>query len=141
MPIYRVKWGLFDRVKPTFKMLLPFWKFYKILNELRPLNAENLKSIGQRTTKIPAIKLWEWFDPELTRMRADWFEWGWGWAVDFFLRPQTLAANNFKALWSKDLKFLALKDLKPLQKHKKNQEASCNFWLGFTLSNRPHFAS
>ena len=61
--------------------------------------------------------------------------------ADFFLRPPTLKASNFEALQSIDLKFLALKDLNLLQKYNKNQEASYNFWLGFALSNRPHFAS
>ena len=74
-------------------------------------------------------------------MRADWFEWDWGWAADFFLRPPTLTASIFEALESIDLKLLELKDLKSLQKYYKNQEASYNFSLGFALSNRPYFAS
>ena len=88
-------WSVFDRAKPTFKMLLAFWNFYTILNGVRPLNAKNLESVGQRTTKISAIKLWEWFDPEQTRIWADSFKWGWGQAANFVLRLSTLTAGNF----------------------------------------------
>ena len=42
------KWGHFDRVKPTLKMLLASWTFYKIKMGLRSLNAENLGSVDQR---------------------------------------------------------------------------------------------
>ena len=40
-------------------------------------------------------------------------------AVDFFLRPPTLTASNFAALWPTDPKFLALKDLYSLKKYDK----------------------
>ena len=133
--------GQFDRAKPTLRILLAFWTFDTVLKRFRSFNIENLGFVGQRAAKLPAIKLWKWFNPAQSWIRADWFEWGRGWAADFFLRPPTLTASNFEALWSIDLKFLALKDLNPLQKYNKNQEASYNFWLGFALSNRPHFAS
>ena len=61
--------------------------------------------------------------------------------ADFFLRPPTLTAGNFKALCPTDPKFLALKDLKLLKRYIKYQETSYNFRLGFALSNRPHFNS
>ena len=93
-------------------------------------------SVGQRAAKLPAIKLWEWFDPGPTRTRAEWFEWGQ--AADFFLRTTNLTANNFAVLWSIDPKFLALKDLNLLKKHTKNQEASSILRLVFTLSKWPH---
>ena len=71
-------------------------------------------------------------------MQAEWFNWGWGRAADFFLRPPNLKAGNFKALLCTDPMFTALKVLNPLKKYNKNQEASYNSELGFALSNRPH---
>ena len=58
--------------------------------------------------------------------------------ADFFLRPPTLTAGNFEALYLTDPKFLALKDLYSLKKYDKYQETSYNFRLGFALSKRPH---
>ena len=84
--------------KPTFKILLDSWTFDTVGKEIRSFNAENLGSVCQRAAKLPAIKLWEWFDPRQTRIWADWFEWGQGQAADFFLRPPTLIASNFAAL-------------------------------------------
>ena len=72
-------------------------------------------SIGQRATKLPAIKLWEWFDPGPTGIRANRFDWGWGWSADFFLRPSTLKAGNFEALSSTDSIFTLSKDLNLLK--------------------------
>ena len=53
-------------------------------------------------------------------------------------RPPTLTAGNFKALWSKDPKFLALIVRNLLKKHTKNQEASSILKVGFALSKWPH---
>ena len=61
--------------------------------------------------------------------------------ADFFLRPPTLKAGNFEALYSTDPIFIVLKDLICFQKYKKNQKASYNFKLDFALSNRPLFNS
>ena len=66
-------------------MLLVSWTFDKVIKGFK--NAENLRSVGQKATKVQAIKLWEWFDPGRSRMRADRFKRGLGWAADFFLRP------------------------------------------------------
>ena len=68
------KWGHFERAKPTLKMLLASW--FLIFKRFRSLNNENLGSVGQRAERLPAIKLWEWFDRGQTQIRADWFEWG-----------------------------------------------------------------
>ena len=117
---YEVILGYFDRAKPILKLLLASWTFYSFLKEFRSFNAENLGSVGQRAAKWPAIKLWEWFDPGTTRIRADWFERGRGWSADFFLWPPTLTAGNFEALWPTDLKFSVLKDLNPFLEYSIN---------------------
>ena len=109
--------------------------FYK---RFRSFNAENLVSVGQRATKLPAIKNWECFDPGPPQTWADRFEWGRGRTADFFLRPPTLTVGNFEALWPKDPKFSALKDLNLLKKHTKNQEASIILRVVFALSKWPH---
>ena len=74
-------------------------------------------------------------------MSAEWFEWGRGRPADFFLRPLTLTAKNFEALWPTEPKFLALKDLNLLKECIRYQKTSYNFRLSFALSNRPHFNS
>ena len=119
-------------------MLLASWFFVYFFKRFRSFDAENLGSVGQRAAKLPAIKLWEWFELARDRIQADWFEWGRGWAADFFLRPPTLTASNFAALSPKDFKFSALKDLNLLKKHTKNQEASSILRVVFALSKWPH---
>ena len=121
--------------------MLASWTFGTVLKGFRSFNAENLRSADQRAAKLPAIKLWEWFDFARVRTRADWFKWGRGRMADFFMRPPTLKAGNFEALWLIDPIFTALKVLNPLKRYFKHQEASYNFKLGFALSNRPHFNS
>ena len=114
------KWGHFDRAKSTLKILLASWTFKKILKGYRSLDAENLESVGQRAAKLLAIKLWEWFDPGTTRIRANWFERGQGRSAGFYLWPPTLTAGNFEALWPTDPKFSVLKDLNPFLKYSIN---------------------
>ena len=70
---------------------------------------------------------------------ADWFEWGRGRLADFFLRPPTLTASNFEALWPTDFRLTAIKDLNLLKKRTKNQEAGSILKVSFALSKRPHF--
>ena len=111
------KWGHFDRAKPNLKLLLASWTFYSFLKGFRSFNAENLKSAGQRAAKLPAIKLWEWLERARHRTRADCFKWGRGRLADFFLRPPTLTASNFAALWPTDPIFTAFKDLNLLKKY------------------------
>ena len=122
-------------------MLLASWTFYTILKGFRSFNAENVGSVGQRAAKLPAIKVWEWFDPGPPRTQADWFECGWGWMADFFVRPPTFSTGNFEAIWPKEFKFLALKDLNPFKTVLKVQEASSILRVGFALSKWPHFNS
>ena len=119
-------------------MLLDSGTFYTILEGFRSFNDVNLGSGGQRTEKLPPIKVWEWFDPGPPRTRADWFECGRGRMADFFVRPPTLTTDNFEAIWSKDIKFSAINDLNRLKKYAKYQEASSIFKVCFALSKWPH---
>ena len=122
-------------------MLPASWNFDTLYNGFRSFNNRNMGSGGQRAAKLLAIKLWEWFDPGTTRIRADWFDQGRGRVADFFMRPPTLTASNFAALWPTDLKFSAFKDLNPFSKCVKFQEATSMLRLGFVLSKWPHFDS
>ena len=115
------KWGHFERAKPTLKMLLASWFLVCFFKRFRCLNAENLGSVSQRAAKLPATKLWELLDCARNRTEADWFKWGRGRPADFFLRPSTLTASNFAALWPTDPKFSAFKHLQLLKKHKKSR--------------------
>ena len=58
--------------------------------------------------------------------------------ADFFVRPPTLTIGNFEAIWPKDLKISAIKDLNRFKKYVKYQEASSILWVGFALSKWPH---
>ena len=64
--------------------------------------------------KLLAIKLW--FDPGTTRIRADRFNQGRGHVADFFMRPPTLTASNFAALWPTDLYIKCIERSKPILK-------------------------
>ena len=131
------KWGHFEKAKTTFKMLLATWFLVCFFKTFRSFVAENLESVGQRAAKLPAIKLWEWFEGAGVRTRAHWLTGaGAGWQT--FLRPPTLTASNFAALWPTDPKFLALKDLNLLKKHNKNQVASSILKVVFAFSKWPH---
>ena len=75
---------------------------------------------------------WPGFEPGQT---------GWlgpGPAGRLFLRPPTLTAGNFAALWPTDPKFLALKDLNPFKTVSKVQKTSSILRVGFALSKWPH---
>ena len=56
------------------------------------------------------------------------------------MKPSTLKAGNFEALYSTD-PITILKDLDPLKEYIENQEASNNFRLGFVCSKDPHINS
>ena len=122
-------------------MLLAFWSFDTVEKRIRSCNAENLKSVGQRAAKLPAIKLWEWLEQARHRTWADCFVWGRGRLVDFFLRPPTLTASNFAALWPTEPIFTAFKVLILFSTVSKDQKASSNLKVGFALSKWPHFHS
>ena len=136
-----MKWGHFEKAKTTFKMLLATWFLVCFFKRFRSFVAENLESVGQRAAKLPAIKLWEWLDRDRGSNPGRLADWGRGRLADFFLRPPTLTASNFAALWPTDPKFLALKDLNLLKKDTRYQKTSDNFRLGFAMSKRTHFNS
>ena len=119
-------------------MLLASWVLVYFFKRFRSLNAENLGSVGQRAAKLLAIKLWEWLDRDRESNPGRLADWGRGRLADFFLRPPTLTASNFAALWPADPKFLALKDLNLLKKYTKYQEASSILRVVFALSKWPH---
>ena len=124
------------REKPTLKMLQASWFLVYFFKRFRSFNTANKRGVTQRATKLLAIK--HWFDPKQSQIWAECFEWGQGRAADFFLRPPTLTASNFKALWPTDPIFTALKDLNLLKKYIKNQNASINYRRGFALLKRPY---
>ena len=45
-PVYDMKWGHFDRVNSTFKMLLSSWNFDTVFKKIRSFDAKNLGSEG-----------------------------------------------------------------------------------------------
>ena len=132
------KWGHFERVKTTLKMLLASWFLVCFFKKFRCFNAENLGSVGQWAAKLPAIKLSEWLDRDRESNPSRLADWGRGRPADFFLRPPTLTASNFAALWPTDPKFSAFKHLNLLKKHIKNQEASRILRVFFSLSKWPN---
>ena len=118
-------------------MLLTTWNFYTIEKGFRSLNAENLESLGQRTTKIPAFKVGGWKKilpiclPRAKRVRT--------WPIGrIFFQPPTLKAGIFAALWPTDSKFSALKDLDSFKMVSKVEEASSILRVVFSLSKWPH---
>ena len=68
-------------------------------------------------------------------------DWGRGRLADFFLRPPTLTASNFAALWPTDSKFSTIKDLNLFKRYTKNQKAGSILKVDFALSKWPHFNS
>ena len=44
-PVYDMKWGHFDRVNSTFKMLLSSWNFDTVLKKIKSFDAKNLGSV------------------------------------------------------------------------------------------------
>ena len=100
--------------------LLKFWHNFK---RFRSFYAQNLESIGQRAAKLPAIKLWEWFEFARVWIRADWFKWGRGSVADFFLRPLTLTASIFADLWPTDPILIVWKVLNPFERYTTSSRA------------------
>ena len=96
------KWGDFERAKTTFKMLLAIWFLMCFLKKFRSCVAKNLESVGQRAAKLPAIKLWEWFEGAGIRTRAHWLTGDLSWDLQLWqlviLQPFDLQTPNFQHL-------------------------------------------
>ena len=132
------KWGHFERVKTTLKILLVFWTFDTVLKGFRSFNAKNLGSVGQRAAKLLAVKVGGLKKKSAGRPRPQSAS-----LLGFDSRSrsnhsESLMAGNFAAHWPTDPKFSALKHLNFLKKHTKNQEASSILRVVFTLSKWPH---
>ena len=77
--------------------------------------------------------------PDTTQTRAEWFDKCWGRPADFFLRPPTLTTGNFTAIWPKDFKFSAIKDLNRFKIVVNAQETSSILKVGLScLSDLIH---
>ena len=119
-------------------MLLASWFLLYFSKRFRSLNAENLRSVGQRASKLPAVRFgglkkksaaWPWplsNQSAQIQSRA---------SSNHF---QSLTASNFKALWPTDLKFSAFKDLFPFSIVSKAQEAGSILRVNFALSKWHH---
>ena len=55
------------------KMLPASWA-YVIFWKGVWLHNGNIGSVGQRASKLPSIKLWEWFEPERNQIQAECFD-------------------------------------------------------------------
>ena len=122
-------------------MQLASWTSYIVLKGFRSFNAENLGSVGQRAAKLQAIKLWEWLNRDRGPNPSRLADWGRGRLADFFLRPPTLTASNFAALWPTEPIFTAFKVLILFSTVSKDQKASSILKVGFDLSKWPYFHS
>ena len=99
------KWGHFEKAKTTFKMLLATWFLVCFFKRFRSFVAENLESVGQRAAKLPAIKLWEWFETVQASNPGTLADWGRGRLADLswdlqlwqlvILQPFDLQTPNF----------------------------------------------
>ena len=135
------KWGHFERAKSTFKMLAASWFFVYLFEMFRSFFAENLESVGQRASKLLAVKVGGLKKKSALRPKC---------VQARLARPrlclgsnhsQTLSNSNFAALCYTDPKFSALKDLNIFQIVWKFQEASNILRVAFGLSKQPHFNS
>ena len=133
-----MKWGHFDRVNFTFKMLRSSWNFDTVFKKIRSFDAENLGSVCQRAAKLLAVKvggLKKVCQPapapvsQCARVRTP--------APSN--HSQSLMAGNFAAIWPTDPKFSASKDLIPFTAVSEVQEASSILKVSFDFSKWPHF--
>ena len=113
LPVYDVKWGHFEGAKMTLKMLPASWYSKYLFNGFRSFDIVNMGSVGQRASKLLAVKVGGlkkksaiWPRPlsnQSARIRV----------VPGSNHSQSLMAGHFAALWPTDPKFSALKDLNP----------------------------
>ena len=120
-------------------MLVASWNLIHFEKGFRSLNAENLRSVGQRAAKLLAVNIWGLMKKFATRPRP-WLNW----SAQIRVVPgsnhsKSLMAGNFKALWPTDLKFSAFKDLNFFSIVLKVQETGSILRVSFALSKWPHF--
>ena len=108
-------------------MLLASWNFYKISKGCRSFNT------GKVTSHQSLRMIWPRSNSKSGRLVRVW-----GHMADFFVRPPTLTTGNFRTIWSKDLKFSAIRDQNLFKKYAKYQEDSNILEVGFVLSKWPH---
>ena len=130
-----MKWGHFDRVNSTFKMLLSSWNFDTVFKKIRSFDAKNLGSVGQRPAKLLAVKVGGLkkglpASPGPSQPVCPGSN-----------QSQSLMACNFAALWPTDPKFSAFKDLNPFKTVSKAHKTSSILRVGFALSKWPNFNS
>ena len=104
----------------------------------RSFNTENLGSVGQRASKLPAVKVGGHKKKSADRPRPLSNQSARIRVVPGSNHSQSLMAGNFAALWPTDPKFSALKDLNPFKTVSKVQEASSILRVVFALSKWPH---
>ena len=110
-----LKWGHFDRAKPTLKIMLVSWTSCRILKGFRLSNAENLESVGQRATKLLAVKVGGLKKKSAGRPRPHSNQSARVRTPAPSNHSQSLMAGNFAGLWPADPKFSALKVLNPFK--------------------------
>ena len=129
LPVYDVKWGHFERAKMTLKMLPASWYLKYLFKGFRSFNTVNMGSVGQRASKLLAVKV-----GGLKKKSAIWPRPLSNQSAQVRLRPgsnlsQSLTDSNFAALWPTDPIFTASIDLNPLKKCAKSQGCAVYFWV------------
>ena len=119
-------------------MLPVSWTLNIVEKGLRYFNAENLGSVGQRASKLPAVKVGGHKKKSADRPRPLSNQSARIRVVPGSNHSQSLMAGHFAALWPTDSKFSAIKDLNLLKKYTKNQEADSILKVDFVLSKWPH---
>ena len=141
LPVYDVKWGHFEQAKMTLKMLSASWYLKYLFKGFRYFNTVNMGSVGQRASKLLAVKV-----GGLKKKSAIWPRPLSNQSAQVRKRPgsnlsQSLTDSNFAALWPKDPIFTASIDLNPLKSYFKYQEAGSTLRVIFACSKWPHFTS
>ena len=101
-PVYDVKWGHFEQAKMTLKMLPASWYLKYLFKGFRSFNTVNMGSVGQRASKLLAVKV-----GGLKKKSAIWPRPLSNQSAQVRLRPgsnlsQSLTDSNFAALWPID---------------------------------------
>ena len=135
-----MKWGHFDRVNFTFKMLQSSWNFDTVFKKIRSFDAENLGSVCQRAAKLLAVKVGG-LKKVCQPAPAPVSQCAWVRTPAPSNHSQSLMAGNFAALKPTEPKFSASKDLIFLKTVSKFQEDRNILKVRFTLSKWPHFIS